>query len=427
MKRSKTAMFRKPTPGVRTGIAALALAAVTLLVLGASLPAVCAQQNQEGGKGTPQERTAESAKDEHGREERGEHDEQLKLSAEEMAEFGIELAKAGPGQMDIQISLPGEIKLNADRLAHVTPRLSGVVQDVFKNVGDTVRKGEVMAVLESRELAAAKAAYFAARERVSLAQSAYEREKKLWEDKISAEKDYLEAKQALAEVRIEARAAQQQLEALGLTAEYVQRLSNGSGSSLTRFEVTAPFDGTVIEKHIALGEALEANAEAFTLADLTTVWVDVSVYQKHLLAVRQGQEVVISAGAGMPDATGTIAYVGPIVGEQTRTAMARVLLPNSGGLWRPGLFVTVGVAVEQLTVPVVVPSTAIQIVNGETVVFVEEAGAFKAVDVQVGRADSARVEIVGGLDSGLSYVAKGGFHLKAQLEKGSFAEEGHGH
>jgi len=323
--RSKTAIFRKLTPGVRAGIAALVLAAVTLLVLGASLPAVRAQQNQEGGKGTPQERTEESAKGEHGAETFGEHDEQLKLLPEEMAEFGIELAKAGPGQMDIQISLPGEIKLNSDRLAHVTPRLSGVVQDVFKNVGDAVRKGEVMAVLESRELATAKAAYFAGRERVSLAQSAYEREKKLWEDKISAEKDYLEAKQALAEVQIEARAAQQQLEALGLSAEYVKNLSNGSGSSLTRFEMTAPFDGTVIEKHIALGEALEANAEAFLLADLSTVWVDVSVYQKHLLAVRQGQEVVISAGAGMPDATGTIAYVGPIVGEQTRTAMARVV------------------------------------------------------------------------------------------------------
>ena len=171
--------------------------------------------------------------------------------------------------------------------------------------------------------------------------------------------------------------------------------------------------------YIALGEALEANAEAFTLADLSTVWIDVSVYQKHLLAVRQGQEVVISAGAGMPDATGTIAYIGPIVGEQTRTAMARVVLPNSDGLWRPGLFVTVGVAVEQLTVPVVVPNTAIQIVNGETVVFVEEAGVFKPVHVQVGRADSVRAEMVSGLDSGLSYVAKGGFHLKAELGKES--------
>ena len=425
MTRSKTAIFRKPTPGVCAGI--VALAAFTLFVLGACIPAVCAQDNHEAAKGAPNEHAAESAKDEHGDEGPGEHAEQLKLSADEMAEFGIELAKSGPGQMDIQISLPGEVRLNADRLAHVTPRLSGVVQDVFKNVGDTVRKGEVMAAVDSRELATAKAAYFATRERVSLAQSAHEREKKLWEDKISAEKDYLEAKQTLAEGQIEARAAQQQLEALGLTAEHIKGLSNGTGSSLTRFEMTAPFDGTVIEKHIALGEALEANAEAFTLADLSTVWIDVSVYQKHLLAVRQGQEVVISAGAGMPDATGTIAYIGPIVGEQTRTAMARVVLPNSDRLWRPGLFVTVGVAVEQLTVPVVVPNTAIQIVNGETVVFVEEAGVFKPVHVQVGRADSVRAEMVSGLDSGLSYVAKGGFHLKAELGKESFAEGGHGH
>lgn len=419
---SKNNTSRKMAPSRRAGPAAL----VVLMVFVGITP-ILAKENHEAAKEPPQEHAAKISEGEHGEEVHGAHEERLELSTDEMREFGIELAIAGPGQMDIQISLPGEVKLNADRLAHVTPRLSGVVQEVFKNVGDHVKKGEIMAIVDSRELATAKAAYFAARERVALAQSAFERETKLWKDKISAEKEYLEAKQALAESQIEARAAQQQLEAIGFSTDSIKALSHASGPSLTKFEIVAPFDGTVIEKHIALGEALEANATVFTLADLSSVWVDVSVYQKYLLAIRQGQEVVISAGAGIPNATGTIAYIGPIVGEQTRTAMARVVLPNPEGLWRPGLFVTVSVAVEQLTVPVAVPGEALQMINGETIVFVEEAGAFKPIHVQVGRADAARAEIVKGLEPGTSYVAKGGFHLKAELEKESFAEEGHSH
>lgn len=420
MMRSKTS--RQTAIGVYMGLASLAASLV--VALGVPMTFVHAQEDHKETKGVTQEHATEAAKGEHGHEE---HEEQLKLSAEEMTEFGIELAQANSGQMDIQVSLPGEIRLNADRLAHVVPRLSGVVQEVHVTVGDKVRQGQVMAVLDSRELAAAKAAYFAAHERVSLAQSTYDRERKLWADKISAEKDYLQAKQELAEEQIEARSAEQQLEALGLTKETIKDLGSGSAGSLTRFDILAPFDGTVIEKHITLGEALESNAEAFLVADLSSVWVDLSVYQKNLPALRQDQEVVISCGAGIPDATGSISYIGPIVGEQTRTALARIVLPNPEGLWRPGLFVTASVAVDQLTVPIAVPRTAIHTIDGKTVIFVQESDAFEPVHVEVGRADSQRAEILRGLDAGQTYVAKGGFHFKAELEKESFAEEGHSH
>ncbi len=372
--------------------------------------------------------------DDHGHEEESkehgggeEHEEEVvRLSREEMKEFGVEIRTAGPEKLRIYISLPGEVKTNADRLAHIVPRVSGVVRDVRKRLGDKVRRGEVMAVLESRELADAKSAYLAAIERFSVAEADFRREENLWKKRISPEKNYLRARRMLAEARIELRSAKQKLFALGLPDEYIASLSDHPEASYTRYEITAPFDGTVIEKHIALGEAVEADSTVFVVADLSTVWVDLSVYQKDLPLVRVGQEVVLSAGYGIEDATGRISYVGPVVGEETRTAIARVVLPNRDGRWRPGLFVTGRIAVDEITVPVAVPRSAVQEVEGRPSVFVETDEGFVPRVVNTGRKDTSKVEISSGLEPGERYVAKGAFILKAQLSKGAFGE-GHSH
>ncbi|MCL4216195.1 MAG: efflux RND transporter periplasmic adaptor subunit [Candidatus Hydrogenedentes bacterium] len=363
----------------------------------------------------------------HGDDEADAHSESLSLTQAEMEELSITLVEAGPGKLDTQVKLPGEVRLNQDRLAHVVPKLSGIVKEVRTTLGDEVQAGDVMAVLESRDLAAAKAAFLTAREHVNLAQATFARERGLWEEKISAEKDYLEAKNTLAEAQIALRAAQQELEALGLPDSAIGQLTQQSGRSLTRYEILAPFEGTVIEKHVALGEFVEANADVFTLADLSTVWVDLSVYQKDLLAVREGQQVVISASGALPDAAGEIAYIGPLVGEDTRTALARVVLPNPEGLWRPGLFVTTHVAIDELSAQIRVPKTALQTIDGKTQVFIFHDGRFEPTPVEVGRADTQDAEILGGLAPGQIYVATGGFHLKAEMEKEAFAGDGHGH
>ena len=107
------------------------------------------------------------------------------------------------------------------------------------------------------------------------------------------------------------------------------------------------------------------------LADVRTVWVDLSVYQKDLIAVREGPGVLLSTSDALPDASGTIAYIGPLVGEDTRTAFARIVLPNSQGLWRPGFFLTARVAIDALSVPVRVPKTALQTIDGKTQVFIQ--------------------------------------------------------
>jgi cobalt-zinc-cadmium efflux system membrane fusion protein len=226
---------------------------VAAAAAGVIVAAVAFQQFRPKTTPAPAAREEESHKDVPGHTEHDEHGEKgvVLLSDAELKEFGIEVGTAGPGNLKVQVSLPGEVVANADRLAHIVPRVSGVVREVRKNLGDRVRKGEVMAVLESRDLADAKAAFLNATEKLELARTNFAREEDLWKKRISPEQDYLQARQALAEARIELRSAEQKLHALGFSDEYLAQLPSQPDMSYTRYEIVAPFEGTVIEKHIS--------------------------------------------------------------------------------------------------------------------------------------------------------------------------------
>jgi len=282
-------------------------------------------------------------------------------------------------------------------------------------------------------------------------------EKNLYEKKISSQSDFLLAKsnfkraqatyaatydevsfsikrklleegRSVEVARTSLRASERHLHVLGITEKQIQRLEDGEEEDLklSRVQVSAPISGTVIEKHITLGEMLEKDAKTFVIADLNSVWVNLSVYQKDMPLIRKGLEVIISAGKGIPDVKGTISYVRSLVGEETRTALARVVLPNTDGLWRPGLFVTGRVAIEKISRALVIPKTALQTIEGKTVVFVKTDEGFEPKTVTLGKTSEAHVEVISGVKPGQQYVTEGAFTLKAQLAKGGF-DAGHSH
>jgi cobalt-zinc-cadmium efflux system membrane fusion protein len=291
---------------------------------------------------------------------------------------------------------------------HVVPRLAGIVQAVSANAGDRVRKGQVLAAISSQGLADQRAELLAAQKRLALARTTFEREKKLWEDKISAEQDYLQARTALQEAQIAEQNARQKLASLG---------SQKVSGDFTRYELRSPIDGVVVEKHIALGEAVKDDATVFVIADLSTVWAEMTVYAKDLNAVKVGQKATVKAAAFDSTSSGTVFYVGSLVGEQTRTAKARIVLPNPEGVWRPGLPVNVELVAGEVEVPVAVSQEAIQTVRDWTVVFGRYGDQFEARPVELGRSDGKFVEVVGGLNAGEQYAAKNSFLIKAELGK----------
>jgi cobalt-zinc-cadmium efflux system membrane fusion protein len=371
---------------------------------------------------------AESQADADAGHDNGEAAAVVRLSERELEECGVTMVVAGPGWLGRRVVLPGEVRMNGDRMVHMVPRVPGIVREVRVTLGDEVRAGEVLAVLESNELADAKADFLAARERLTLAESNYEREKRLWEKEITSEQEYLDARREVTEARIAYRSSEQKLYALGLTEGRVADLTADGGEIFTRYEIRAPFAGTVVDKHITLGEKVGDESEIFVIADLSTVWVDLSVTQKDFPFLREGVEVTVSAGFGVPDAKGTIDYVSPVVGEATRTATARIVLPNADGQWRPGLFVSAKISIAETQVPVMIPKTAAQQLDQEWVVFVETDGGFEPVPVTLGRGDEDRVEVLAGLEPGRRYVAEGAFECKAKVVTSNMdPHAGHGH
>lgn len=286
-----------------------------------------------------------AGEDEHGHD--GDDGGAVHLDEKELREFGVEISVAGPANLVQTLQLPGEIQVNANRLAHISPRFPGIVTRVAANIGDVVPAGKSLAVIESDQ-------------------------------------------------------------------------------SLSDYELKTMIAGTVIDKHVVLGEAITRETTAFVVADLSSVWADLTVFQKDLPRISVGQRAVIRGEHGLPDATGTISYLSPVIDEATRAALARVVLPNPDGDWRPGSFINADIVTDTFPVEVAVPRSALQGMEGQDVIFVKTHDGFVPSPVVVGRKGLDLVEITAGLEPGQEYVSRGGFTIKAEIGKDSFGE-GHGH
>jgi cobalt-zinc-cadmium efflux system membrane fusion protein len=324
----------------------------------------------------------------------------------------INVASAGPLPIATILQFPGEIQINDDRTVHVVPRVSGVAEAVLVSTGQFVKKGQTLAVFSSQMISEQRSALQTAQKRLSLANTIYQREKTLWEQKITAEQDYLQALQSLREAEIAVDNAQQKLSAVGVI------LNNTANSgSLNRFELRAPYDGLVVERNLSVGEAVKEDTPIFIISDLSTVWAEVHIPAKDLPHVRMGDKVTLRATAFEAQTTGTVAFIGALVGELTRMAKARIVLANPQGAWRPGLFVSVEVKAAEVQVPIAIETDALQTLGTQQVVFVRTENSFKAHPVKLGLNDGKHVEVLEGLAAGARYAAKGSYILKSELSK----------
>lgn len=332
------------------------------------------------------------------------------MTADQIKAAGISVESSAPATIRTALQLPGEIAFNEDKTAHVVPRVGGVVESVAVSLGQQVVKGQVLAVISSSSVSDQRAELQAAQKRLQLARTTYEREKQLFEQRISPQQDVQQAEQTMREAEISVANARQKLNAIGASAE---------SSALNRFELRAPFNGVIVEKHIALGEQVREDVNVFTISDLRSVWAQINVPASSLPQVRIGENVVIRTTAFEQKAIGKVAYVGALIGEQTRTAQARVVVDNPNTAWRPGLFVNVEVSAGESSAPVTVASDAVQTMEGKSVVFVRTPSGFAPVPVELGRNDGKRTEVTAGLKAGAQYATSGSFVIKSEAGKAS--------
>lgn len=190
-----------------------------------------------------------------------------------------------------------------------------------------------------------------------------------------------------------------------------------SNQSLTTYEMRAPISGTVIDRQMSLGEYASEQRPAFVVADISTVWVDLSVYKRDLTRVRLGDTVVIDVGDDGQPIEAQLSYISPVGNRDTQSALVRAVVANVGTRLHTGLFVSARLILSAKPVPIAVQASAIQSLGNRSVVFVRNGEKFEARDVEIGRRDAENVEILFGLAYGEKYAGRNSFVVKAEMAK----------
>ncbi len=269
----------------------------------------------------------------------------VELAPEAVAGSGIRIGEAGPASIAVTVDTPGEVRLNAERLTYVRPRYAGVVRQLPFRLGQHVRRGDVVARVQSSE-------------------------------------------------------------------------------SLTEYEITSEMAGMIVAREASVGQVVNEETTLYTIADLSTVWVDFAIYPQNAGRIRAGQTVrIISQGDSTRRIQATISFVGPLLEEDTRTTYARAVIANADRGWQPGLFVIATVTLETPRVAVAVPEAAIVRTERGPAVFRARGSSFELQPVEVGRTDGTTTEITAGLEAGAAIVIEDVFLLKAELGKSEAAHD----
>jgi membrane fusion protein, heavy metal efflux system len=346
----------------------------------------------------------------------------VSLTDEQLTEAHIDLAQVDRGTLAHRIIVPATIIPVADRIARVAVKLYGNVAELRKNIGDPVMKGEVLAVLESREVADAKSEYLAARLTNELQQTLFQRDKMIWEGRASSEQQFLRSQNLTAQTEMKFNISRQKLFALGLSESEIATLPNEPEALLRRQEIRAPMAGRVVERKVDLGMAVgrdNLETELFVIVDLDRVWVELAVSPTDLPAVKEGQSVSIAARGIAEKADGKVVFITPLVDKESRAARVVAEVANESGVWRPGSFVTAAIATGEEPVSVAVPASAIQTIGAGKAVFVRTAEGFEKRAVVTGRSDDRLAEVLTGLKAGETIAITNTFLLKAELLKSS--------
>lgn len=358
------------------------------------------------------------------------HEDVVRLTDEALRSAQIRVAPVESAALHATLTVPASLALTQDGTARVAARVPGRVVELGVKPGDRVEAGQELGVVSSPELGSLRAAYMAAATKARVARAGLDRQRGLFEEQITSQRELLQAEATWAAARAERDAVEDQLHTLGLTDAEIWRLVATQGHQGATFPLRSPIAGTVLAVNATPGESVDATTNLFTVGQLDELWALLQVPEGDVVRVREGQPVRLSLKAA-PDHRfeGTVDYVGSTIDPRTRTAEVRLVIPNPERTLRPGMFATAEIATGNADAPrkPVVPREAVQSVEGSDVVFVQSApNEFRAVPVRIGTTTGEQAEIVEGLQGDEQVVVAGAFVLKSELSKETLGE-GHSH
>lgn len=347
------------------------------------------------------------------------------LSPAQIEASKISMAAVGPNDIARQLTAPGAVKPDPDKIARVAAKVAGVVEELRKRLGDSVARGETIAIIDSREVAEAKSEYLAALANFDLQNVLFQREKGLFEKKITAEQLFLKAKAVFMESKVKLDLARQKLAALDMSEQEISALPSQPIADLRRKEIRAPISGRVIERLVNVGQPVGGEGQAkelYVISDLSVVEVELAVPAADLGLLREGQEVRLQNAEGR-GFEGKITYVNAMITRETRSGQVLARFANPDFALRPGSLLEAEISLKQSRVKLKVPRSAVMIIDGKPNVFVRTADGFAKREIELGRGDEGSVEVVSGLKQGEEIAVSNVFLLKAELGKQSIPEE----
>jgi cobalt-zinc-cadmium efflux system membrane fusion protein len=351
--------------------------------------------------------------------------EKIKVNKVGMKVLNVETATIKEIEVDEKVRTTGQIEEIPTNHFDVNTPVQGRVSSILVKLGDRVRAGQGLAVIESTEIAKLQADIDQLKAELELAQNNYDREKVLFEKRISPQKDVQAAKTFLASQEVKLNAAQTNLQIL------TQQSANVSAGAFT---VRAQKSGTIVENKITVGQVVGSDQLLFHAIDLSTVWASADIYEKDLGKVKLGQKVFVTLD-GIPDKIfeGKLTYIGSVINQDTRTLPVKALLINQDELLKPGAFLQLAIHTGQKKTSVIVPKTALierdkEGVEGkhDHLVYIKNEDKFIPRKIQVESHDSDSVEVLSGLSAGNIIVTNGAYQL--QYGEGEYSNHGeHGH
>ena len=376
------------------------------------------KKTESEGRGYDEGNAEQSDKDssEEGHAEEGE----IQLTSQQMVEQGLKVAVASTGLVEKLTTLPGKLVVNTDQQAHISPNFSGYIEQVNVALGQSVQKGQTLAVLILPELIDQQANLRMAQANLDLARKDYQREQQLWSQGISAKQDYQRAENAYRQAQITVQSSQARLNALG-----------ASGNNNGRFLIKAPISGVISKKDIVVGENVQLADQLFVIENLKDLWLEFNLPNTSNIHLQAGQILNFKTNGSDQNYQAKVQTLNSQADLQTGRLQVRAKVTTQADVLRPNVLVNVFVTDAQAKTALRVQKKALQQVEGKPVVFViesEEKGLvhLKAQPIEVGVSsqDGQWLEVISGLTEGQKYIADGSFLLKSELEKD---EAGHGH
>jgi cobalt-zinc-cadmium efflux system membrane fusion protein len=344
------------------------------------------------------------------------------LTQEQIGAAHIETERVAAGSLTRRIVVPAAVKPDPDRIGRVAAKVSGTIAELRKRLGDPVEKGEVVAIIDSREVADAKSEYIAALANYNLQNLIYQREKGLFDKKIIAEQMFLRTKTTFTQANLRVDLARQKLASLDVSEAEIAALPKQTVSALRRKEITAPISGRVIQRLVNLGQPVVGDGQLYVIADLSIVEADLAVPVADLGSVREGQRVRLK-GADGKSFDGSVTFINAMVTPETRSGQVLAMFNNPGFGLHPGTLLNAEIALQRTQVKAKVPRAAVQMIDGEPAVFLRTPRGFVKRDVKTGASDDDSVEIVSGVAPGDTIAVSNTFVLKAELGKNNIPAE----